>query len=99
MLQVIVNAIFKVLTFLAGIVLTPIVALIGAFIPDFSSYVSGILTFFTSVCEYVPFVVRLLMIPPEFLSAVVIFFTSYVTFKLGYNAYQVILQIWKAFKP
>ena len=99
MLQIIINAVFKVIAFIGGLIMSPIVAIIQVFVPDFSQFINGILQFFESMCGYVPFVLRLLMIPNFCLSAIALLFTSYVTFKLGFASYQLILKLYNKFKP
>lgn len=99
MLQVIINAVFKVIAFIGGLIMSPIVAIIQAFVPDFSQFINGILNFFEQMCGYVPFVLRLLMIPNFCLNAVALLFTSYVTFKIGFSAYKLILKLYDKFKP
>lgn len=99
MLQVIVNAIFKVIAFIGGVVMSPIVAIVNALIPDFSTFISGILNFVAQGLTYVPFILRLFMIPNYCLAIVYLYFTAYVTFKIGFASYKLILKLYNKFKP
>lgn len=99
MLQVIVNAIFKVIAFIGGVVMTPITVLVQTFLPDFSNFISGILNFMTDAFRFVPFVIKLLMIPQACVLAITSLFSAYVIFKVGFFAYQLILKIYRIFKP
>lgn len=99
MLNIIIKAVFSIIAFIGGIILSPITALVNVFIPDFSSYISGILTFLTNITQYIPFVCKLLMIPSFCLQSVILLFTAYLTFKIGFNTYKLILKLYNKFKP
>lgn len=99
MLQVLVNAVFKIIAFIGGVIMTPMSLLVQAFVPDFANFISSMLNYMTSVFELVPFVIKLLMIPNACVLAVTSIFSSYVIFKIGFAGYKLILKIYRIFKP
>ena len=99
MLGILVNFVFKIIATIGGIILTPITLLVSAFVPDFSTFVSGIISFLTNMVVYVPFFIKLFMIPDFCISAVNLLFTAYVSLVVGIQGYKLVMKIYNKFKP
>lgn len=99
MLKVLFSFIFKLIAKLAEIVLSPITALITAFIPDLGQTLNNITLFITTGLQSVPFWIHFFAIPT---GAFAIFFTYILgkaTFWLGYRATKFVIKIYQKFKP
>lgn len=99
MLKVLFSFIFKLIAKLAEIVLSPITALISAFLPDLGQTLTNIATYITTGIQNIPFFFNLLYIP---VGATTIFFTYILgkaTFWLGYRATKFVIKIYQKFKP
>ena len=99
MLKVLFSFIFKLIAKLAEIVLSPITALISAFIPDLGQTLTNIVSFISTGVESIPFWLAFFCIP---LGATSIFFTYILgkaTFWLGYRATKFVIKIYQKFKP
>ena len=99
MLKVLFSFIFKLIGKLAEIILSPITALISAFIPDLGATLTNIVTFISTGLANVPFFLKMFAIP---IGATSLFFTYILgkaTFWLGYRTTKFVIKIYQKFKP
>ncbi len=99
MLSILVNFVFKIIATIGGIILTPITLIVSAFIPDFSNFISGIISFLSNMVVYVPFFIKLFMIPSFCISSVNLLFTAYLSLIVGIQGYKLVMKIYNKFKP
>lgn len=97
--QMLVNVIFKVLNFVAGIFLYPIYSAISSLIPALSTFMTKVLQFISLTTEYVTFALKVFMIPsvcyvPLFTLAAGIF-----AFNITVRVYGLGMAIYNYFKP
>lgn len=99
MLQILVRGVFYILSGIASIVLTPILAAISIVIPDFTNSVNAVTSWVTTGLTAVPFLIKLLGVPLE----AVAFFFSYWALIFGISltirAIIFIKNIYQTFKP
>lgn len=99
MVNAIIKGIFSLITMIASIVLSPIVAVITALFPDLSTALSNVLLYFTTILQFVPLCLDFLMIPRE---AIVFLFDYYVikySIYLSIRAIKCALLIYNKLKP
>ena len=99
MITALFNLIFKIVGFLANIILTPLFSLVSTFIPQFDSFLSNIDYFFDYCCQHISFICQYLMIPSALFKT---FFTFAGSILVGFVAVGVIrlsMKIYETFKP
>lgn len=99
MITALFNLIFKIIGFLANIILTPFFALISTLIPSTSEYINNIDYFITYGIQNIAFVGQFLMIPSALFK---VFFTFAGSLLVGFVAVGVIrlsMKIYQIFKP
>ena len=99
MITALFNLIFKIVGFLANIILTPLFSLVSTFIPHFDNYLSNIDYFFDYSLQHVSFICQYLMIPSVLFKT---FFTFAGSILIGFVAVGVIrlsMKIYETFKP
>lgn len=99
MLNIIVNAIFFIVGKIGDIILLPIMAIINALVPNLSVNLDSIFNYLEQGFSFVPFFLKLFLIPPACINIVVVVFTTYLTFIVGIRAYHFIMKVYKNFKP
>lgn len=99
MITAIFNLIFKIIGFLANIILTPLFSLVSTLIPSTSEYIDNIDYFFYYGISYTSFIGRYFMIPSALFK---VFFTFAGSLLVGFVAVGVIrlsMKIFETFKP
>lgn len=99
MLNIIIKAIFWVISKIADIILIPITAVLNALLPNLSINLDNIFNYLHTGISYIPFILKTIMIPNTCITLVVFVFTSYITFITGIRVYQFIMKIYNNFKP
>lgn len=99
MITALFNLIFKIIGFLANIILTPLFSLVSTFIPQFDDYLTYIDYFITYGIQKIAFAGKFLMIPSSLFK---VFFTFIGSLLVGFVAVGVIrlsMKIYEIFKP
>lgn len=99
MITALFNLIFKIIGFLANIILTPFFSLVSTLIPSTSDFIDNIDYFITYGMQKVAFVGQFLMIPSSLFK---LFFTFVGSLLVGFVAVGVIrlsMKIYEIFKP
>lgn len=99
MLNIIIKAIFFIIGKIGDIVLLPIMAIINALVPNLSINLDNIFNYLQMGFNYIPFVLKLFLIPKVCVQIVVVVFTTYLSFILGIRVYNFIMRVYKNFKP
>ena len=99
MAQMLINIVFWILNFVAGIVLNPILSIVSTLIPSFGSFVSSILGFVNYGLTYVAFFIKLLMIPPVPIILAVTLGVTILTFNMSVRAAGLVMAVYNYFKP
>lgn len=99
MFSLFINLIFTILKLLSNLLLSPIFALVGALIPDFSTFTSSISNFLASGIQYFAFVCKLFMIPQVCITSTVSLALTYLTIRISITTYLFLVRCWKTFKP
>lgn len=99
MITAIFNLIFKIIGFLANIILTPLFSLVSTLIPSTAEYIDNIDFFVAYLIEYTSFVGKFFMVPSSLLK---LFFTFAGSLLVGFVSVGVIrlsMKIYETFKP
>lgn len=99
MITAIFNLIFKIIGFLANIILTPFFSLVSTLIPSTAEYINNIDDFINYGIQKIGFVGQFLMIPSSLFK---VFFTFGGSLLVGFVAVGVIrlsMKIYQIFKP
>lgn len=99
MITALFNLIFKIIGYLANIILTPLFSLISTLIPSTADFIDNIDYFIEYGVQKIAFVGQLLMIPSSLFKA---FFTFTGSLLVGFVAVGVIrlsMKIYEIFKP
>lgn len=97
--QMLVNVVFKILNFVAGIFLTPIFSLVGTLFPAVSAFFVKIMTFVNMTFTYVGFVVKLAMIPSACFVPLIALGGTILIFNTTIRIYGLGMAIYHYFKP
>lgn len=93
------NLIFKIVGFLANIILTPLFSLVSTLIPSTADYIDNVDYFINYGIQYVGFAGKFFMIPS---SLIKLFFTFAGSLLVGFVSVGVIrlsMKIYETFKP
>ena len=99
MITALFKLIFKIIGFLANIVLSPLFSLVSTLIPSTSEYIDNIDYFISYGIQYIGFAGKFLMVPS---SLIKVFFTFAGSLLIGFLAVGVIrlsMKIYEIFKP
>lgn len=99
MITAIFNLIFKIIGFLANIILTPLFSLVSTLIPSTADYIDNIDYYINYGIQYVGFVGKFFMVPSSLFK---LFFTFSGSLLVGFVAVGVIrlsMKIYEIFKP
>lgn len=99
MFQMLINLIFTLVAKLAGLVLSPIIALVNEMIPAVGDFLSSIFEFIGWGLDFVPFFFKLLNIPQWCIIAVVSLASTVLVFNLTVYIYYFALAVYNYFKP
>ena len=104
MQNILLNFLMWLLKTLSSIFITPIMALITAFIPSVGTYIIQTQSFFSDyVFEPMRFCIRLLLNVTGISQSALIFGFTYLTLKItlhiSIQAYKLIMRIWRLIKP
>lgn len=99
MLNIIIKAIFFIVGKIGDIILLPIMAIVNALIPNLNVSLNNIFGYLEMGFQYIPFFLKLLLIPSFCIEIVVIIFTTYLSFVVGVRVYNFIMKVYKNFKP
>lgn len=99
MLQILIDAVFSILNFVASIFLGPIFKGISVLIPSISDFIVSIGTFLGYGLQYVDFFVNLLMIPLPILTIFIGFYVGIFAFNLTIRVFGLGMAIYNYFKP
>lgn len=99
MINLLVKAIFFVITKLYSIILTPFLALITGLFPSLSQYFSSITTFLNYALTYVRSILRLLLIPNEVILLLFNYFAILYTVYITTLTVRFAINLYKKLKP
>lgn len=99
MLNILITAIFTIISKIGDLILLPIITLLSGLIPGFSDFYNGILNFIDYGFTYLLFFIKLLCIPQICMLAVLTVATATLTITIGVRAYTLIMRIYTKFKP
>lgn len=99
MLNILVKAIFWVVGKIADIILIPIMAIVNALVPNLNIDFNNIFSYLEMGFQYIPFFLKLLLIPSYCIEFVVVIFTTYISFVVGVRVYNFIMKVYNKFKP
>lgn len=99
MLQLLVKAVFFIISGIANILLSPLLSLITTIIPDLTPAINSILTWVTTALTAVPFILKLLCVPLEAVSFYFGFFLLVFSISAGVRAIVFIKNIYYELKP
>lgn len=99
MLNSLISGIFKVIGYLASVVLSPIFTTISTVIPVLTSFFESIVTFLGYGLQYTSFFVKLLMIPKAPLVVLISFFATIFVFNISIRVVGLALAVYNYFKP
>lgn len=97
--QILVNVVFRILNFVAGVFLNPIYSIVSGIIPGLTNFFNYFNTFIGYGLNYVTFFVKLLMIPTAPLVTMLGLCVGIFAFNLTIRVYGLGLGIYKALKP
>lgn len=97
--QLLVDVVFKILNFIAGVFLNPIYTLLSGIFPALTDFFSYFITFMNYGIQYTSFFIKLLMIPTAPLVIFIGFFVGIFAFNLTIRVFGLGLGIYKALKP
>lgn len=99
MITAIFNLIFKIIGFLANIILTPLFSLVSTLIPSTGEYIDNIDYFINYGIQYISFAGKFFMVPSSLFK---LFFTFAGSLLVGFVAVGVVrlsMKIYEIFKP
>lgn len=99
MFNLIIKAIFWIIGKIGDIILAPILLVINTFLPSLNIDLNSIFNFLEQGFQYVPFFLKVVMIPSGFIQIVVIIFTALVSIIVGLRSYRFIMKLYTKFKP
>ena len=99
MITALFKLIFKIVGFLANIILTPLFSLVSTLIPSTSEYIDKIDYFFNYGLQFVGFVGKFLMIPSSLFKVFFAFFGSLLVGFLAVGVIRLSMKIYEIFKP
>lgn len=99
MINLLVKAIFFVITKLYSIILTPFLVLITGLFPSLSQYFSSITTFLNYALTYVRSILRLLLIPNEVILLLFNYFAILYTVYITTLTVRFAINLYKKLKP
>lgn len=99
MLDIIIKAIFFIVGKIGDIILLPIMGIVNLLMPNLSINLDNIFNFLAMGFNFIPFGLKLLLIPPVCIQILVLVFTTYLSFVIGVRVYNFIMKIYNNFKP
>lgn len=99
MLNILVKAVFYIISAVGSLILMPFTLLIGALFPDVTNFIQGILSYLSDFTQYIPFVFKFLLIPKFCVQALLLLFTVYLSFRFSILAISLVMSLWQKFKP
>lgn len=99
MFNIIINIITYLVSFILSIILSPVLVALRVFVPNYSEYFSQIIQFITYGLTYFPFFVKLLMVPPVLLTAVITINLGLLVFYFACQAVLFFVKAYVTFKP
>ena len=99
MITALFKLIFKIIGFLANIVLSPLFSLVSTLIPSTSEYIDNIDYFFNYGIQYVAFVGKFFMIPSSLFKVFFAFLGSLLIGFLAVGVIRLSMKIYEIFKP
>lgn len=99
MLQILINFVFKILGFVANIILYPIILVFNAFIPGLGDTLSSFGTVMTQVTSAIPHFMNLFYIPESPFTVFFLYITGKYTFYVSYTVVKFAIKIYNTFKP
>lgn len=92
MINAILTGIFKIITKLILLILSPINALITSMLPNFSNMLSSVGQFFTTGATYFGYIVDSLFLNSEVVSFLILYWTFKLTFPLAVNLIKLVIK-------
>lgn len=99
MITAIFNLIFKIVGFLANIILTPLFALVSTLIPSTSEYIDNIDYFINYGIQYVGFAGKFFMVPSSLIKVFLTFAGSLLVGFVAVGVVRLSMKIYEIFKP
>ena len=99
MINAIIKGIFSLITMIAGLVLSPIIAVITALFPDLSTAISNVLDYFTTMLQFVPLCLDFLMVPRQAITFLFDYYIIKYTVYISIRAIKAAFAIYNKLKP
>lgn len=99
MLTAIFNLIFKIIGFLANIILTPLFSLVSTLIPSTANYIGNIDYFVNYGIQYIGFAGKFLMVPSSLIKLFLTFAGSLLVGFVSVGVIRLSMKIYEIFKP
>lgn len=98
MFQILVNFVFKIISIIGSIILTPLMALVTPLFSAFGVDTSAIINWFQDVFEFVPFILTILHIPHALFSGVLAFASTIFIFNISLRVVGIIQAVYFTIK-
>lgn len=98
MLEFLIKAIFFIIGKIGDIIFSPLMAVVNVLFTNVSLDLDNVFTYLEMGFNYIPFVLKCLLIPRNLTEIVVIVFTLYLGLVNGIRIYQFTLRIYNYFK-
>lgn len=98
MLNAIISGLFSLVAKLGDLILSPIISVVSALIPDFSTFYTSIVNWLGQGFQYIGWAYKLLCIPKACMTLVYTVSTISLSIVLGVRVYSLILRIYNKFK-
>ena len=99
MLTAIFNLIFKIIGFLANIILTPLFLLVSTLIPSTADYIDNIDYFINYGIQYIGFAGKFFMVPSSLIKLFLTFAGSLLVGFVSVGVIRLSMKIYEIFKP
>lgn len=98
MINAIINGILSFVSGLLTLVLSPIDALITQYLPDVSSVLSGVSSFFSEILGIIPWLLSWFNIPRELLTLALTWAIAKILLLLGTHTFKLVCAWWRTLK-
>lgn len=98
MLNAIITGLFNLIAKLGDLILSPLIAVVSALIPNFTTFYSSIVYWLGQGFQYIGWAFKLICIPKECMLLVYTTAFTYMAIVLGIRVYILIVRIYNKFK-
>lgn len=98
MLNALISGLFSLIAKLGDLILSPLISVVSALIPDFSTFYTSIISWIGQGFRYIGWAYKLLCIPRSCMTLVYTTALAYMGIVLGIRTYILIVKIYNKFK-